>query len=674
MRKVGLLLGALLLVPALAIPASGQVAGSFADVPVDHWAYDAVQQLAEAGIVEGYPPDFTFQGQRAMSRYEMAMVVARAGDWVDQQIKDRIAELGVFDATKYYTKTDVDNKIADINRRIEAIEPTGMDMDAIRRELGDALLTPEQRALLNRLQTEFQPELRRINNTLADFEDWRVEVEDWIATRPEPPKITLSGDLRWRFGTYGDDMKLTGDVASYPLSLENWAAELGLLLGDPFMWAYNPGFEHYGEMPFVIAGLKDAYKAPKFDSTRIRLIASGDVNENLSVKLVAFSDPRSNITRPMYLNTEFYDLGMVSPNNWYSDGLMANMRFDEAHATFNTSALVPLTVTAGRQYFKCGMGLLVDNNQASFNAVKATWGEPTGWNLTGIAGLFEREAFDGQGADLLGMMDMGQDGYDAWRLAVPFGGYTTAGLNWLGSGFGTETGWSADIAGRIFGFDYSAEYAKLADNAAGIDIQDDDTAYVASVDLVDSSSVKLNAKYGLVEPCYALCHDSAGILGGGWSRVPMLIETVTGLGFWGSGPLDTGIWNLPFSALHPYASVAADYIDWIDRPLFLNPSNVAKGWEVMVELPNLLGSNSPLTVRYYDGKAYNPGWIHGALGAAKWRDADRVWTVSLTRNIAENVDWTLLYGRRDVDNVLQPDPALSQDPLQVLRTEVMVRF
>ncbi len=48
----------------------------FADVPTNHWAYDAIAELAAKGIVEGYP-DGTFKGDRAMTRYEMAMVVAR---------------------------------------------------------------------------------------------------------------------------------------------------------------------------------------------------------------------------------------------------------------------------------------------------------------------------------------------------------------------------------------------------------------------------------------------------------------------------------------------------------------------------------------------------------------------------------------------------------------------
>lgn len=48
----------------------------FPDVPATHWARDAVAQLAAKGIVEGYP-DGTFKGDRAATRWEMAMVVAR---------------------------------------------------------------------------------------------------------------------------------------------------------------------------------------------------------------------------------------------------------------------------------------------------------------------------------------------------------------------------------------------------------------------------------------------------------------------------------------------------------------------------------------------------------------------------------------------------------------------
>ena len=52
-------------------------ANPFADVPADHWAYDAVSQLAADGVIDGYG-DGTFRGDRNITRYEMAQMVAKA--------------------------------------------------------------------------------------------------------------------------------------------------------------------------------------------------------------------------------------------------------------------------------------------------------------------------------------------------------------------------------------------------------------------------------------------------------------------------------------------------------------------------------------------------------------------------------------------------------------------
>ena len=49
----------------------------FEDVPADHWAYDAVAQLAAEGVIEGYG-DGTYRGDQAITRFEMAQMVARA--------------------------------------------------------------------------------------------------------------------------------------------------------------------------------------------------------------------------------------------------------------------------------------------------------------------------------------------------------------------------------------------------------------------------------------------------------------------------------------------------------------------------------------------------------------------------------------------------------------------
>lgn len=49
----------------------------FPDVPKNHWAYDYVTKLAQAGLLEGYP-DGEFKGNRMMTRYEFATLVYRA--------------------------------------------------------------------------------------------------------------------------------------------------------------------------------------------------------------------------------------------------------------------------------------------------------------------------------------------------------------------------------------------------------------------------------------------------------------------------------------------------------------------------------------------------------------------------------------------------------------------
>ena len=60
-----------------AVSTTFAAANPFSDVPAGHWAYDAVSQLAQDGIVDGYG-DQTFQGDKNITRYEMAQMVAKA--------------------------------------------------------------------------------------------------------------------------------------------------------------------------------------------------------------------------------------------------------------------------------------------------------------------------------------------------------------------------------------------------------------------------------------------------------------------------------------------------------------------------------------------------------------------------------------------------------------------
>ena len=85
---------------AMGVTASAYAANPFSDVPAGHWAYGSIAKLAAAGVVDGYP-DGSFQGDKLMTRYEMAQIVARAmakGANVDRlasEFADELDALGV---------------------------------------------------------------------------------------------------------------------------------------------------------------------------------------------------------------------------------------------------------------------------------------------------------------------------------------------------------------------------------------------------------------------------------------------------------------------------------------------------------------------------------------------------------------------------------------------------
>jgi len=98
-------------------------AGPLSDVPLNSWAYDAVDQLAKDGIIKGYP-DGTFKGNRPMTRYEAAVLAYRAVDMIEAQIT----------AGKAVEKADIDaaNKlIAAYGAELKAVE---RHVDALQQE------------------------------------------------------------------------------------------------------------------------------------------------------------------------------------------------------------------------------------------------------------------------------------------------------------------------------------------------------------------------------------------------------------------------------------------------------------------------------------------------------------------------------------------------------------
>jgi hypothetical protein len=255
---------------------------------------------------------------------------------------------------------------------------------------------------------------------------------------------------------------------------------------------------------------------------------------------------------------------------------------------------------------------------------------------------------------------------------IPLWGDWALGFNWLGSGFARERAWSTNLSGQIFGLNLAGEFAELDRMGSGAKPGSKNDAWLVKLGKKQSGFAWC-ASYGELGPDYAFDLNPSSF--SGW-------DPVGPLAIWTSG-VSIGYLNLPLSLLHPYAEYNPHDINWVDRPVFLDATNVARGWELKLNFDKLLGKKTPLEIRYYDGDAYNPnylGWLfltdRSTAQPTRFRDADSVWTVKISHDIAQDVTASLLYGRREAKNVLSPygTSGYLDDAVQVVRGEVAVAF
>lgn len=89
-------------------------ANPFTDVSADDWAYQAVASLSDEGVIDGYP-DGTFRGDKHVTRYEIAQIVARLmakEDTLNASQKETLAQL----SSQYA------NELKDLGVRIAELE------------------------------------------------------------------------------------------------------------------------------------------------------------------------------------------------------------------------------------------------------------------------------------------------------------------------------------------------------------------------------------------------------------------------------------------------------------------------------------------------------------------------------------------------------------------------
>lgn len=115
-----LTLVAMLVITSMSALAAPQPS-SFSDVPAKHWAYDAVAKLAKDGIVTGYG-DGTFQGNRTMTRYEMAQIVANAMTKEDKANAENKALINKLAAEFNSELAKLDAKVNKVDQRVTKLE------------------------------------------------------------------------------------------------------------------------------------------------------------------------------------------------------------------------------------------------------------------------------------------------------------------------------------------------------------------------------------------------------------------------------------------------------------------------------------------------------------------------------------------------------------------------
>jgi len=104
--------------------------GLFSDVPEDHWAYEAVSNVVDAGVMNGYP-DGSFKGDETVTRYELAQVLDRMLSYIDAAdasleelafaLSKKIAELSLSVSGSKQLSADLAKEVAGLKAEFLAL-------------------------------------------------------------------------------------------------------------------------------------------------------------------------------------------------------------------------------------------------------------------------------------------------------------------------------------------------------------------------------------------------------------------------------------------------------------------------------------------------------------------------------------------------------------------------
>jgi len=613
------------LIVLLAVPALAQV-NPAQTVPFDHWAYDAVQQLVDMGIIIGYP-DGTFRGNRAMTRYEFAMALSRALDAIEA-IEGPQGPAGPQGAAGSAGAAGAAGAVGPQGPAGPQGPPGEVDYDKVA-------------GIVTDLTAEFADELADLRDDLDYLQDDVWDLGDRVTALEEAKGPEVTGWIDYRIGL---------------ASTVNWWGNEVEPPGTADLWMGPQPIEPYFDNDLDMNG--------EFDNLTAKIGIEGDITDDLFGKIVLkvrdTSDSRwwSNFHPWAYMDEP---IGAQPPREgptglWtiypQVDGRRAEtVWLDEAILQFPTRGLISADWTVGRQFQSYGLGLLVNNERMSQQGVRGQFDDTLGfldWEFfAGGAGYdfssFGLEAienlifsdttygnwYEGSGAD---------DGYLSARVNLVNSPSWAIGANWLADGFGQEEGYSADLWLKFFGNrELFVEYGRLKTQPSGGDegLAEDPSALMAMVDIFKGNGWGLRGYYADLDPFYNPYYSTANPY---WEPYgddyqPAISSALLG------GSTRTQVW-IPWER-------------WLRNPLVMPNAEVIGG-----QLDFQLGG-MPIEAMYYSLDGNSPYWNQtqwatvsswGYMGGEPGEPLfDTLWAIRMTKTVADGVDVNLTYATQQAN-------------------------
>lgn len=256
--------------PATVVQANAAAAEGFKDVPLNHWAYPALQQLQSDGIVLGYP-DGTFRGKRPITRYELAAITARA----IKQVQTLLANAATAPKVSPDDIATLRKLIDDNTTQLAAVQK---DVDVLKKQ------TALNTATLNRQQFHLYYALRA-PGTYTD----RVSAFDSATGLALPPGTQITGPSQGIEGPQTLNSGLTAHGTGYQILRMIYSGDV-----DP-------------KIAYAIR-LEDRYY---LDNTSINGGPGGDSTSSLAPGVGSF--PNSSLLRINYATVKYTD-----PSGFYA--------------------------------------------------------------------------------------------------------------------------------------------------------------------------------------------------------------------------------------------------------------------------------------------------------------------------------------------------------------------